>query len=123
MRTYNFTGITLIELVVTVAIIAIITSIAIPAYNGYIATAHNTEGWNNLNGIRLAEEEYFLENGTYFAGKTADTTLGTYYTVPEAAARNFDYEVTGSATTWAAIAQGRGPGYDVPTSVSFSLSR
>ncbi len=120
MHTYNFTGITLIELVVTVAIIAVITSIAIPAYNGYIATAHNTEGWNNLNGIRLAEEEYFLENGTYFAGDSG-STLGTYYTVPEGTARNFEYDVNGNATTWDATATGNGG--DVPNTVSFSLSK
>ncbi len=63
-------GFTLIELMIVVAILAIITTIAVPAYTGYIKTAENTEGWNNLNSLQLVLEEYYMENGTY----TTDTS-------------------------------------------------
>ena len=55
-------GFTLIELMIVVAILAIISAIAIPAYTGYIKTAKLTEAQNNLAALRLAEEEFFLEN-------------------------------------------------------------
>ncbi len=58
-------GFTLIEIMIVVAILAIVTTIAVPAYTGYVETAQRTEGWNNLNGLQLALEEYYIENGTY----------------------------------------------------------
>ncbi len=62
-------GFTLIELMIVVAILAIVTTIAVPAYTGYVKTAQRTEGWNNLNGLQLTLEEYYIENGTYTTDK------------------------------------------------------
>lgn len=61
-------GVTLIELLITMAVLAVLAAIAIPAYQGYIATSYRTECHNEAAAIRLAEEEYFLENSTYFVG-------------------------------------------------------
>lgn len=70
-------GFTLIELMVTVGVLAIIAAVAIPAYRGYIETAKRTECFNELAAINLAQEEHFLEYNTYFSGerKSGDTTL------------------------------------------------
>ena len=109
-------GFTLVELMITVAILGVIAGIAIPAYNGYIETARMTEADNNLAAIRLAEEEYFLEKNTYFAGKTSDSTLSNasdgLWTVAKGSDNNvnFDYEVTLStppAPGWTATAKGK----------------
>lgn len=79
-------GFTLIELMVTVAILAVLASIAIPAYNGYITTGHKAECQTEAAAIQLAEEEYFLQNSTYKAGTmnavTANTSLITPAQVP-----------------------------------------
>lgn len=78
-------GVTLIELMVAVAIIAVIGSIAIPAYNGYIKTGYRTECNNEVAAINLAEEESFLQNNAYKAGTTSatdnslETALGGLY--------------------------------------------
>jgi len=107
------TGFTLIELMVTVAILGILASIAIPAYNGYINTAKMTEAENSLAALRLAEEEYFLENNTYFGGTDTNTlasnstglwsaTKGSNGTV------NFVYVASSSSSTWSATATGFG---------------
>jgi len=61
-------GLTLIELMIVVAIIAIITSIAVPAYNGYIKTARIQECQQEMSSLALAQEEHFLEQRTFFAG-------------------------------------------------------
>lgn len=127
---HNVKGLTLIELMVTVAIVAILAAIAIPMYSGYIETARHTEGFNNLQSLRLAQEEYFLENQTYFAG--ADTAAlitasgGLWAPAEVDAARNFVYSAaagsTGSiATSYALTATGRGAGYQVPASVVLTL--
>jgi len=91
-------GFTLIELMIVVAILAIITTIAVPAYNGYIKTAENTEGWNNLNSLQLALEEYYMENGRY----TTDTSAsGLDWTPkPRAGGSNlFDYTIEAGDTS------------------------
>lgn len=123
-------GVTLIELLMAIAILAIIASIAIPLYSGYISTARNTEGRNNLASIRLVQEEYFLENNRYFPNPdgTASTTaanLSTYWTPAEPDAdRNFNYTVVSSSsgTTYTATATGRGGTYKVPSTETFSIT-
>lgn len=62
------TGFTLVELMVTIAILAVVASIAIPAYNGYIKTGYKSECHNEMASIKLAESEYFLDNNVYFKG-------------------------------------------------------
>lgn len=59
-------GFSLIELVVTVAILAVVTSIAIPSYNGYILGARMTEAKNNIASLKLAEEEFFFREQCLF---------------------------------------------------------
>jgi prepilin-type N-terminal cleavage/methylation domain-containing protein len=67
-------GMTLIELLIVVAIIGILAAISIPAYIGQKKRAARTEAYANLEALRVLEEQYFAENGTY----TPDTgTLGT----------------------------------------------
>ncbi len=104
-------GFTLIELLITMAILGILAAIAIPAYNGYITTAKMSEAQNNLAALRLAEEEYFLENNAYFTG--ADyTELESYAdglwkrTKGQDTTANFDYVVVLSGGGWAATATG-----------------
>lgn len=105
-------GFTLIELLITMAILGILAAIAIPAYNGYITTAKMSEAQNNLAALRLAEEEYFLENNSYFEGKTSDSTLsnasGNLWEASKGSDGlvNFDYVVTLSSG-WTAKATGQ----------------
>lgn len=58
-------GFTLIELLIIVAIIGILAMIAIPAYIGQQRRAVMAEAYTNLETLRLLEEQFFAENGTY----------------------------------------------------------
>ena len=60
-------GFTLIELMICVAIIGILATIAIPAMVRYQNDSKTAEVKANLGSIRVAEEAYFAENGAYLA--------------------------------------------------------
>ncbi|GAB4535588.1 MAG: hypothetical protein Fur0020_03030 [Thermodesulfovibrionia bacterium] len=61
----NKKGFTLMELLITIAIIGILAGIAVTAYVGSIKKAARSEAYSNLESLRLLEEQFFAENGDY----------------------------------------------------------
>lgn len=111
-------GFTLIELVISVAILGILAGIAIPAYNGYILKGKMLEPQNSLAALRLAEEEYFLEKNTYFDGTDTNDLQTNSEGLWEASKGsngnvNFNYVVSASNTTWSVTATGNVVGTSV----------
>jgi len=72
-------GFTLIELMIVVAIIAILAAIAIPAYQNYVAKSQFSESQTVADGIKTAVAEYWTQAG-------ACPELGTTPGFPGAAA-------------------------------------
>jgi type IV pilus assembly protein PilA len=66
-------GFTLIELMIVVAIIAILAAIAIPAYQDYTRRAHVSEGLNLASAAKSSVAEYYSSEGVY---PTNNTTAG-----------------------------------------------
>jgi len=60
------TGFTIIELMITVAIVAIIAAIALPSYQNYIMKSRRTDGLTALADLRLAQEK-FRSNCPHYA--------------------------------------------------------
>lgn len=109
-KKYNNLGFTLIEIMIAMAILGILAAIAVPAYNGYITTAKMSEAHNNLAALRLAEEEYFLDNNDYFGGlntSSIEAASGNLWSATGSNGNiNFNYVVSKSSTTWSAVATG-----------------
>ena len=71
-------GFTLIEVMITVAIVAILATVALPSYRDYILRGQLTDASNGLATIRAQMERHFQDNRTY-------ATVGAF-TTPCAAA-------------------------------------
>ncbi len=61
----RYLGFTLVELLITVAILAIITAVAYPAYSGYMQKARRTEAIQTLYSMQLAQEDWRISNPGY----------------------------------------------------------
>jgi len=61
----NQSGFTLIELMIVVAILAILMAIAIPAYQDYTIRSQVSEGMNLSGGARTAVAEFWTDRGTF----------------------------------------------------------
>ena len=99
-NTVRQTGFTLIELMVAVSIVAILATIAWPAYTDYVRRGQLAEVPGQLASTRVALEQYFQDNRSYVS---SGTTCGV--TMPSTS-QYFSYSCTGSATTYTLTAAG-----------------
>lgn len=91
----QFKGFTLIEMMVVVAIIAILAAIALPAYTDYVRRGKIPEATTGLAQARIGLEQWFQDNRTYVGGPCPAVTK--YFTfVCNTAAATFDITATGT---------------------------
>jgi prepilin-type N-terminal cleavage/methylation domain-containing protein len=102
-------GFTLIELMIAVAIIAILAGVALPLYRNYIQTSQQGVLINNIASIEVFQEDFRLRTGAFLttAANLAAITAaigwqpqnndGTTYSV--AAGPGGSYQVTATSPT------------------------
>jgi type IV pilus assembly protein PilE len=76
------TGFTLIELMITVAVVAVLASIALPSYRNYVIRGKIPDATANLAAKRVKMEQFFQDNRTYVPtplGCTTDSTTSKYF--------------------------------------------
>ena len=71
----NQKGFTLIELMIVVAIIAILAAIAISQYQDYVIRSQVSEGSSLSDGVKTAVGEFYNNNGR-FANNTTNASYG-----------------------------------------------
>ena len=104
MTSNKFKGFTLIELMIVVALIAILAALAMPAYQDYVMRARRSDGLKELLSLQLAQEKWRANNSAYSTGITTDfgfadtTSPDGYYAM--------SVTVSGASYTFSADPQG-----------------
>jgi type IV pilus assembly protein PilE len=96
---HHQTGLTLIELLITVAIIAILSSIGYPVYNNYVTKARRAEGKSTIMQVMQAQQRNYTANSTYVTDLTA---LG-YATATDLPSESDHYLITAGTCSGTAI--------------------
>ncbi|MDR3432946.1 MAG: type IV pilin protein, partial [Rouxiella aceris] len=96
-------GFTLIELVITVAIIAILATIALPSYSKYVNRSKLSEGANALAALQIKMESYYQNTQTYNNNGACgvlpvNTTNFTITCATSNAGQSYVYTATGIGT-------------------------
>ncbi|MDO8749091.1 MAG: prepilin-type N-terminal cleavage/methylation domain-containing protein [Candidatus Omnitrophota bacterium] len=103
LNSISVVGFTIMEIMVTLIIVAIVTAIAMPLYNKTVDEMHKKEAKTALGTIRSAEQMYKIDNNNYTSatfgsdnnGNTARSTLN----VDIYNNADWEYAVTGVSGT------------------------
>jgi prepilin-type N-terminal cleavage/methylation domain-containing protein len=104
-------GFTLIEVMIVVAIIAILATIALPGYQDYILRGKLIDATTQLRAKRADLERYFQDNRTYVGFNCVDTT----------SSKHFDFNCTAAPTDTAYTLRAVGKGGGV-SSFTFTVN-
>lgn len=103
-------GFTLIELMVTVAIISILTAIALPAYTNYVIRGKIPDATGQLASMQVKMEQYFQDNHKYLNAPNPNNLVVPCTTADTATSQYFDFSCSAAPTdtTYTLQAVGKG---------------
>ena len=99
-------GFTLIELMITVAVIAILAAIAVPSYYQYTLRSNRSAAESFMQEVASAQERYMVDS-RQFAGNLS--TLG-YNALPNTVSPNYGVAMVATASS---ASGGTPPGYTI----------
>ena len=99
-------GFTLIELLVVVAIVGILSAVALPQFFGQTKKAAPTEGTQQASAIAKQASAYYLENGGVASGDT-HTSCSAYAGAIKTDNTKFTYGCSGTKDAFKVIATGK----------------
>jgi len=97
----NKKGLTLIELLIVMVIVAILAAISVPMYTGYMTRARRADAKTALEQLRAAEEMRRAEYGAYLNDLAA---LQTSWGAPATNQRYYTISLAATATTFTGTA-------------------
>ena len=78
-KTHLFHGMTLIELIIVVAIVAILLTLAVPNYRSYTLRVHRSEAIRMLLQASMCQERIHANHGSYDTGRCQATSDQRHY--------------------------------------------
>jgi type IV pilus assembly protein PilE len=100
-------GFTLIEIMVVVAIVAILAAIAVPSYNDYVTRGKLVEATAGLSDARVRMEQYYQDNRAYTGTCVIAPTAPGVGGIQLMALKYFTLSCAGSATAYTITATGQ----------------
>lgn len=91
------TGFTLIELMVTIAVVAILAAFAIPTFSEQLAKGRRSDAIATLTDLQLKQERWRANHSTY--GSLKDVTGAADDAAFNAAHEHYDYSVSDISAT------------------------
>jgi type IV pilus assembly protein PilE len=88
-------GFTLVELMIVVAVVAILAAVALPSYQSYVLKSRRADAWSLIQSVQLAQERHRLSNPTYAEDCPAGVTCTSeHYAVEVSAASATGFTLT-----------------------------
>ncbi|MGA7595835.1 MAG: type IV pilin protein [Gallionella sp.] len=100
-------GFTLIEIMIVVALIGILSAIAIPYYGDYVTRGKIPDATSNLAAKRVLMEQFFQDNHSYLSGASCPPSVGP----DSSSSKYFTFTCSNMNTdTYTITATGKNPG-------------